>query len=82
MLVGITVSVFTQVIFTLTGLALLLLLSGRTELTRPVLVASAMGVLAVGGFYYFQRKGALSAQCGHHVAYQEITAVERLDQRC
>lgn len=56
-LMGITFSIFTQIIFTLSGLAILLLITGHSSLARPVLLGSALGVLAAVGFYFFQRMG-------------------------
>lgn len=56
-LVGMTVSVFTQIPFTLSGLALLFILTHSSNLTVPVLVASLAGVLALAGFYAVQRYG-------------------------
>ena len=56
-LVDITVSVFLQTIFTLFGLTLLILVTGRTNLLFPTLMGAPVGILAVAGFYFVQRIG-------------------------
>ena len=55
--VGITVSVATQIVFTLSGMALLFLVTGRGDLTRSMVVGTLVAVAAVGGFYVVQRIG-------------------------
>ena len=56
-LVDITVSVFIQTIFTLFGLTLLILVTGRTNLLGPTLIGAPVAILAVAGFYFVQRMG-------------------------
>lgn len=56
-IVGITMSLVTQIIFSLTGLALLVGLTGHGNLTRVVVVGSLVGVLATLGFYWVQHIG-------------------------
>jgi len=56
-LVDITVSVFTQTFFTLLGLTLLILVTGRTNLLLPTLLGAPFAGLAVAGFYFLQRLG-------------------------
>jgi putative membrane protein len=56
-LVDITVSVFTQTVFTILGLALLILATGRTNLMGPALVGAPLAVAVVAGFYLIQRLG-------------------------
>src|SRR5207302_7558427 len=56
-LVDITLGVFTQIAFTLLGLAMLVGATGRTSLVGPVLLGSLIGVFAIGGFYFVQRLG-------------------------
>jgi putative membrane protein len=56
-LVDITLSVFTQTAFTLTGLALFVAATGRTALLGPILLGTLITVAAVGGFYAVQRAG-------------------------
>src|SRR5207302_4344315 len=56
-LVDITLSVFTQTVFTLTGLTLLVAATGRTALLGPILLGTLIAVAAVGGFYAVQRAG-------------------------
>jgi putative membrane protein len=56
-LVGMTVSVATQIIFTLSGLFVLALESGRDGLFWPTLAGSLIAVLAVVGFYFVQHLG-------------------------
>jgi putative membrane protein len=56
-LVDITVSVFTQTVFTLLGLGLLILATGRTNLMAPALAGAPLAVAAIAGFYIIQRLG-------------------------
>jgi putative membrane protein len=56
-IVDITVSVFIQTFFTLLGLTLLLLATGRTNLIFPMLVGAPLAIGAVAGFYAVQRLG-------------------------
>src|SRR5438477_7127890 len=56
-IIDITLGVFTQAGFTLLGLALLVVVTGRTSYVRPTLYGTLIGVLAVGGFWFAQRKG-------------------------
>jgi putative membrane protein len=56
-LVDITVSVFTQTFFTLLGLGLLILVTGRTNLVVPALAGAPLAIAAVAGFYVVQRLG-------------------------
>jgi hypothetical protein len=56
-LVDITVSVFTQTFFTLFGLILLVVVTGRTSLLLPTLMGAPFALLAVAGFYFVQRMG-------------------------
>lgn len=55
--VDITVSVFVQTFFTLLGLTLLILVTGRTHLMGPALAGAPLAVGAVAGFYLVQRLG-------------------------
>ena len=56
-LVDITVSVFIQTLFTLLGLSLLILVTGRTNLLGPSLAGAPVAIAAVAGFYFVQRFG-------------------------
>jgi putative membrane protein len=56
-LVDITVSVFVQTFFTLLGLSLLILATGRTNLMAPALAGAPLAIAAVAGFYSVQRLG-------------------------
>jgi putative membrane protein len=56
-IVDITISVFIQTFFTLLGLTLLLLATGRTNLIFPMLVGAPLAIGAVAGFYAVQRLG-------------------------
>ena len=56
-LVDITVSVFTQTFYTLFGLTLLVVVTGRTSLLLPTLMGAPFALLAVAGFYFVQRMG-------------------------
>jgi putative membrane protein len=56
-LVDITLGVFTQAVFTLLGLALLVGATGQKDFVRPTLIGTIVGILAVTGFYFVQRLG-------------------------
>jgi putative membrane protein len=56
-LVDITVSVFTQTVFTLLGLGLLILATGQKNLMGPALAGAPLAIAAVAGFYIVQRLG-------------------------
>lgn len=55
--VDLTVAVFTQIIFTLLGLGLLILYLGEGRLVLAVLIGSSISILLLGGFYLVQRRG-------------------------
>jgi putative membrane protein len=57
MVVDITIGVITKVIFVVAAVTLLVAATGRTDLTRPALVAVLVGAFAVAGFYAVQRAG-------------------------
>ncbi|HZK80638.1 MAG TPA: flippase-like domain-containing protein, partial [Humisphaera sp.] len=56
-LIDITLSIFTQIIFTVTGLALLVGVSGHAIPAHLVLVGAAVAFLAIAAFYVVQRMG-------------------------
>ncbi len=56
-LVGMTISLATQIVFTLSGLALLVFLTGHDGLTGPVIFAAVIGFFCLAGFYAVQRVG-------------------------
>jgi putative membrane protein len=56
-LVGMTVSLATQIVFLLSGLVLLVMLTGQHGLTVPILVAAGLSGLGGAGFYAVQRAG-------------------------
>jgi putative membrane protein len=56
-IVGITLNVFTQTIFTLIGLTLLAIAVGRSHLLVPALLGTLLAVGSVAGFYAVQRWG-------------------------
>jgi putative membrane protein len=56
-LVNMTISVFTQIPFTLSALGILIILTHRSNLTMPLLVVCGLGVLATVGFFAVQRAG-------------------------
>jgi putative membrane protein len=56
-LADMTISVATQIVFTLSGLALLLIVTGRNGLTEPVLATCLISAVLVVGFYAVQRVG-------------------------
>jgi putative membrane protein len=56
-IVDVTLGVVTQIVFTLLGLALLVLVTGGTNLIGPTLIGTLIGVAAIVGFYIAQRFG-------------------------
>jgi len=56
-IVDITLGIVTQIVFTLLGLTLLINVTGRTSFVRPTLMGTLIGVAAVAGFYFAQRRG-------------------------
>jgi putative membrane protein len=56
-LVDLTLGVFTQAAFTLLGVVLLVQSTGRKNFVGPTLIGTLVGVAAVGGFYFVQRRG-------------------------
>src|SRR5256714_2486622 len=56
-LVDLTLGVFTQAAFTLLGVVLLVSATGQKSFVGPTIIGTAVGVVAVGGFYFGQRRG-------------------------
>src|SRR6266513_6350568 len=56
-LVDLTLGVFTQAAFTLLGVVLLVQSTGRQNFVGPTVIGTLVGVAAVGGFYFVQRRG-------------------------
>jgi len=56
-LVDLTLGVFTQAIFTVLGLVLLVSVTGQKSFIRPTLIGTFIGVVGVVGFYFVQRAG-------------------------
>src|SRR5207249_4700713 len=56
-LVDVTMSVVVQVIYSLIGLGLLIMVTGSSSLTMPALVGSLLLLLGVGGFWLVQHYG-------------------------
>jgi putative membrane protein len=56
-LVDLTLGVFTQAVFTLLGVVLLVQATGQRSFVRPTIIGTLIGVAAVGGFYFVQRLG-------------------------
>jgi putative membrane protein len=56
-LVDITLGVFTQIGFTLLGLALIVNITGRESFVGPTLIGALLGIVAIIGFYVVQRLG-------------------------
>ena len=56
-LVDLTLGVFTQAAFTLLGVVLLVQATGRSNIVKPTIIGTLVGVAAVGGFYFVQRLG-------------------------
>lgn len=55
--VDLTVAVFTQIVFTVLGLGLLVLYLGGTQVVLAILVGLIISILLLGGFYLVQRRG-------------------------
>jgi putative membrane protein len=56
-LVDITIGVFVQIVFTLSGLALIVNVTGHEGFVRPTLIGALLGIIAIVGFYSVQRLG-------------------------
>jgi putative membrane protein len=56
-LVDLTLGVFTQAAFTLLGIVLLVEVTGQKNFIGPTIIGTLVGVAAVGGFYFVQRRG-------------------------
>jgi putative membrane protein len=56
-IVDLTLGVVTQIVFTLLGLALLINVTGSTSFVGPTLMGTLIGVAAVAGFIFAQRRG-------------------------
>ncbi len=56
-LVDLTLGVFTQAAFTLLGVVLLVRSTGQKNFVGPTVIGTLVGVAAVGGFYFVQRRG-------------------------
>jgi putative membrane protein len=56
-LVDITLGVFVQIAFTLSGLALIVGVTGHQGFVRPTLIGALIGIIAIIGFYVVQRLG-------------------------
>ena len=56
-LVDLTLGVFTQAVFTLLGVVLLVEATGQRNFVGPTIIGILVGVAAVGGFYFVQRLG-------------------------
>jgi putative membrane protein len=59
-LVDLTLGVFTQGAFTLLGVVLLVNATGQKNFVGPTIIGTAVGVAAVGGFYFVQHRGMFS----------------------
>jgi putative membrane protein len=56
-IVDVTVGIVAQIIFTLLGLLLLVVVTGHTSFVKPTMVGILIGMAAVTGFYFAQRLG-------------------------
>ena len=56
-LVDLTLGVFTQAIFTILGVVLLVEATGQRNFVGPTIIGTLVGVAAVAGFYFVQRLG-------------------------
>src|SRR6516165_12215901 len=86
-LVDITISVFTQTLFSLFGLLLLIVVTGRTSLLGPTLMGAPFAILAVAGFYFVQRMGmfrlfgAILSRCATDTGWRNLAGKSgELDQ--
>jgi putative membrane protein len=86
-IIDVTVGIVTKVFYLITACILLVATTGRTDLTRPILVAVLTGILAVIGFYAVQRAGIfrwsamLAARLAKSPAWDSlIQSGEALDQ--
>jgi putative membrane protein len=57
MIVDITIGIVTKVLYIVAACGLLIVVTGRTDLARPAVVAVITGTLAAAGFYSVQRLG-------------------------
>ncbi|MGB8354289.1 MAG: flippase-like domain-containing protein [Chthoniobacteraceae bacterium] len=60
----VTLGICVQTIFTLTGVGLLILATGKTNILLPALAGVPLAMLAVGGFYAVQRIGIFKIMGG------------------
>jgi len=67
-LVDITISIFTQTIFTLVALGLLIAATGRSTLWGPAIAGAPLAIAAVAGFYIIQRLGMFRL-CGAIISH-------------
>ena len=78
-LVDITASVFAQTFFTVLGLSLLIVTTGRIQLIGPVLAGAPLALGAVGGFYIVQRLGMfrlfgfILSRCAHDPRWRSLS---------
>src|ERR1700736_1282459 len=86
-LVDLTWGVFTQAAFTLLGVILLVQSTGRKNFVGPTVIGTLVGVAAVGGFYFVQRRGMfrflarLIAKLANSPEWQSLVQTgETLDQ--
>src|SRR5947209_7151449 len=56
-IVDVTLGVFTQAVFTVLGLVLLVGVTGHKSFVGPTLLGTFIGLLAVAGFYFVQKLG-------------------------
>src|SRR6266513_3023078 len=56
-LVDLTLGVFTQAVFTILGVVLLVEATGQRNFVGPTIIGTLVGVAAVAGFYFVQRLG-------------------------
>jgi len=56
-LVDLTLGVFTQAAFTILGVVLLVNATGQKKFVGPTIIGTIVGILAVGGFYFVQKRG-------------------------
>jgi putative membrane protein len=86
-LVDITISIFTQACFSLVGAILFVMVTGRTNLVVPLLLAAPVAVAVIVGFYSVQRFGLfhligrIVAKCAKDSKWQSLTGrAGELDQ--
>ncbi len=78
----VTVSVLTQIVFTLTGLALLAIFHGGSNLAGPTLLATVIATVVVSVFFFVQRIGLFRMFGLLAAKLTRVSGCDRLLQHC